>query len=140
MSDQIQELCETIVMNALNASPALSTVIRHDDAAPRVTTDMISVKADAPDERLEGERGFRVEVSVEIKSKIATANAATHAAALDRLTNYAAMKSAAEAAGLDGSPGGDDYAILNDQISGGRSETKNLRKRTITVPFIISLH
>lgn len=137
MSAQIQELCESIVMNALSASPALSTVIRHDDASPRVTKNMISVKAEAPEPRLEGERGYRVEVTAEIKSATATANAATYAEALARLTSATALGVAAAAAGLTSN---DDLTILDEEISGGRDETKNLRKRTITLPFVIGIY
>lgn len=137
MSDQIQEICESIVMSALGAAPALSATIRHDDAAARVVVDMISVKADAPVPRLEGERGYRCEVEVTIRSKTATANAATHASALERLTTAATMLTAATAAGLGA---GDDLTILNEEIGGDRSEGKNLRKRTITIPFIIGMH
>lgn len=137
MSAQIQELCETIVMLVLSASPALSTVVRHDDAAARVTKSMISVKADAPVPRLDGERGYKVEVTAEIKSATAAANATTHAEALARLTSAAALNTAALAAGLTTA---DDLTILNEDISGDRSETKNLRKRSITVPMLIAVN
>lgn len=133
----IQELCEQIAINALNGGDLAGLVFRHDDSVGAVVTDMFSVKAAAPVPRLEGERGYRVNVAVEIRTATPTRNDAMHEAALARLVDASILSAAALAAGLTT---GDDFTILDEEIGGDRSETKNLRKRTITVPMLVAIN
>ena len=134
-TDQLQELCETIAIKAMNGGNLAGMVFRHDDTAMKNESDCVIVEADGPVPQLEGPQGFRVEVEIEIRSTTPGKNAIMAALCLQRITNKPALLAAALGAGLTTE---DDFYIIDEEISGGRTQTKNMRKRSIKVPFWIN--
>lgn len=134
---QLQELAEGIAINALNGGPLVGIVFRHDDSGQKAKSDMISVKAGAVTPELDGPRCMRVEIEITLKSGTATRNSSIHGEAIRRITYPAILRAAALDAGLKTT---DDFYVMDEEIGGDRSETKNLRKRTITVPFLIKVN
>lgn len=133
---QVQELCESVTIRALNGGALSGFVFSHNDSPKRAKADQISVKAGAPEPQLDGPGGFLVEVEVEIKSKQSPRNAALHGAALERISSREVWRGAA----LGVMKETDDLYIINEDIGGDRSEGNNVRKRTITIPMRINAH
>ena len=133
---QIQELCENIFLAALNGGELSGIVFRHNDTPQKAQKDMVVITAGAPQEMLYGARPWRVEIDVEMKSNTAGRCAVIHGAALDRLKDSLILRSAALTAGLRED---DTFDIYHEEMSGDRSETKNLRKRSITIPIEVAI-
>jgi hypothetical protein len=132
---QIQELCEQIAIGAMNGGNLYGMVFRHDDSSQKGVTDAVIVKADNAVPQLEGCRGFRVNVRIEIRSQSPQKNVWIFGEVMSRILNAAFVRNAAVEAGLTSS---DDLYLLDEEISGDRSETKSLRKRNIAIPFLIN--
>jgi hypothetical protein len=137
-TQQLQELCEDIAIAALNGGLLAGLAFRHDDSGQKALTDVVVVSAGAPVPQLEGPRGYRVEVRIELRTKTPQRNAVLHGEAMRRMNTRDIVKAAAISIGLKDEPGGDDFYILDEEISGDRNDTKNLRKRALIVPFIIN--
>lgn len=132
---QIQELAESILLNAMNGGNLGGMVFRHGDNALKARKTSITAKAGAPVPQLEGFRGFRVEVEIEIKTDKPNAGANYHAIVMQRILNAGIVRRAALSAGMTMDH---DLSILDEEIDGDRAETKNLRKRSFTVPLLIN--
>lgn len=133
--EQIQQLAETILLNAMNGGTLGGMVFRHSDNALRAKKTSITAKAGAPVPQLEGFRGYRVEVEIEIKTDKPTLGSTYHGAVLQRILNAQIMRRAALSAGMTLE---DDLDIIDEEIDGDRAETKNLRKRSLTIPLRIN--
>lgn len=136
-TNQLQELAEGVILATLNGGGLAGFVFRHDDANEKTKKDQITVKAGAPEPQLEGPRGYRVEVEVEIRTSKPTRGASLHGEAMRRLASIPILHAAALTAGLTES---DDLYLMDEEISGDRAETKNLRKRNIVVPLVMKVH
>lgn len=135
--EKIQELAERIILNAMNGGTLAGMVFRHGDSALQASKNAITAKAGPPVPQLEGPRGYRVEVNVEIKVDRPAIGATYHGIVLQRITNASIMRSAALSAGMTED---DDLLIFTEEIDGDRQETKNLRKRSFDIPLLIKLH
>jgi hypothetical protein len=136
MSTRIQQTAEAIFIKAMNGGDLSGIVFRHSDNALRSKKQSISVKAGAPVPQLEGFRGHRVEVEIEIKPDKPSIGEKFHAVALERITTAETVRRAALSAGMTTD---DDLFIVDEEISGDRVETKNLRKRNITIPILLRI-
>lgn len=135
MSVNYQELAESIVIGALRGGGLAAMEFRHDDSGDDSETDVIIVKSGPPTQELRGPRGYRMEVSIDIKSKTPEANAATHGEVLDRVTNGVILHAAAIAAGMAES---DDLYTFPEEMTGDRDYGPNLRRRSISFPIQIN--
>lgn len=132
----IEELCESIVTNTLRGGALAGVDFRPGEAETSAGREMIVVKAGAPVPRLEGERGYRVEVEITMRAPKPSRTQLFHREALARLTNASHVRTGALASGLTVA---DSLTVMDEEIGGERSNSANLRKRTITVPLIIAL-
>lgn len=136
-TQETQEMCEKVTIECLRGGLLAAADFRHDDSGADVKSDMVIVKAGPPQRQLDGPRAYRVEVEVTLKSKTATANAALHGEAMARLGSRSSWYNGAIAAGMKDE---DDLEILEEEFSGDREETKNLRKRSIVVPMLFRVN
>lgn len=134
MSTQLQQLAESILLNAMNGGELAGMVFRHSDNAQKAKKVSITARAGAPVPQLEGPKGFLIEVEIEIKTDKPEQGSLLHGAVMARILSAPIVRNAALSAGMTLD---DHLEIVTEDIGGDRQETKNLRKRSITVPLLI---
>lgn len=127
-----------MLIAALNGGTLAGFVFRQNDTPQKAKKDMVVVTAGAPVEMLYGCRPWRMDVEIAMQSSTSGRLAAIHGAALERLKDSSVMAGAAYAVGLR-LERGDNVDVYYENMGGDNSETKSLRKRTITIPIEIKV-
>ena len=135
MKTPIQDLAENLVLGVLNTGILFGFAFAHADSAAKGKAEAIVVQAGGPIPQLDGPRGVRVQVTVTIRSPLSPRCAALQGECLARLTSAPLWRSAALSAGMTTA---DDLTVLDEEIGGDRADGKLLRKRTITIPLLVT--
>jgi len=133
MKNSIEWLAEEYFLQVFTASNALVGIaMRHHDDQQDAEENSIVIEGIQEEKQLEGPNGYRVSVEIEYRSKLNEAKERT-----DNIANSirSAVQSPSPVSMLSQLS---DLYILDEDITGSRNDSKQLRKRQFTVPVIIN--
>lgn len=136
MSNSLEFACEDFFIRLFKAdSRSAAKNIVHFDEESKAPTKAIVIQAKQGNHNLAGPGGYDVEVIVEYRAPVGTSKAendltssALHEIIYDSTIPLATRSAMATAAGLS-------QLVIKDEVTGDRSNTQDLRKRTITIPL-----
>jgi hypothetical protein len=130
--NELEQLCEDYFIELMGKNEDLvSMSFQHFDTDDQAVAPAIVVQAIQKAHRLDGPRGFDVEVTMLYRSTDSTPDDNKKVVGAIRKSVYGAK------AGMTAAEGGFGYLnILEETMGGDRAIAKDLKKRTVTVSLI----
>lgn len=133
MANSLEKSCEAFFIALFKADPrsAGKSVVNFDEEA-KAPTKAIVVQAKQGNHNLAGPGGYDLEITVEYRAPLKTSKAENDLAAkmlheiiYESTEDLQAIKTAA----------GLEFIVIKDESSGDRTNSADLRKRTLTLPI-----